>query len=92
MHLERVRRGLRRLLAPELVDQPLGGDRLAGRKRERRQERARLAARNGDDVAVLHDLERPEDPKLHRFRVVTRIRPYAHLEERRSASSAGRDT
>ena len=42
--LERVRRGRRRLLAPEVLDQPIGGDELVPVQEKQREQRTRLTA------------------------------------------------
>jgi hypothetical protein len=65
--LERLPRGLGRALSPELVDQALGADDLVGVQEQDRQRRSLLAGAERDlAVAVLPNLERPEDPELHR--------------------------
>ena len=46
--LQHLRRGRRRLLAPDTVDEPVGRHRLAGVEREQGEERARLAGAEGD--------------------------------------------
>ena len=53
------------VLAPELVDQPVGGNDLVGMEEEGGQQRSRLAATEGHLTASVPDLERPQDPKLH---------------------------
>ena len=47
--LQRAERGARRVGAPEILDQAVGRDDLAGMKREHREKRALLAARQGHD-------------------------------------------
>ena len=65
--LKRLPRGLGRALAPELVDQAVGSDDLVGVEEQDRQRRSLLAGAERDRaVAVRPNLERPEDPELHR--------------------------
>ena len=47
--LQRAERGARRVGAPEILDQAVGGDDLVGMKSEHREERALLAARQRHD-------------------------------------------
>ena len=54
-----------RVLAPELIDQPVGGNDLVGMEKEGSQQRSRLAATERYLTASVPNLERPEDPKLH---------------------------
>jgi hypothetical protein len=63
--LERVPRGRRRAIAPELVDQALARDHSVRVEQEDCQERALFRAADRDLAAVLDDLERAEDPELH---------------------------
>ena len=51
-------------LAPQLVDQPIGGDDLAGTQCEHTQQRAGPTPRQGDTTVALHDLEPPQDAEL----------------------------
>ena len=62
-----VRRGLRRLLAPELVEQAIGRDHLARADDQAAEQRALLLAAERDLPVVPHDLERPEDAELEHF-------------------------
>jgi hypothetical protein len=55
-----------RLLAPELVDQLIGRDRLVGMNQEDREQRPLPVADDGDRPPGLVDLERAEDPEIHR--------------------------
>jgi len=55
----------RRMLAPEVVDQPLRRQRLAAVDREIGEQRGLLAAAELHDPIALTDLERPENPDLH---------------------------
>jgi len=63
--MQRGRRGLRRLVAPELVDQAVGGDDLVGVEQEKREEGAALPASELERTVAIEHLERPEQPKLH---------------------------
>ena len=51
---------LLRLVAPELVDEPRGRERLVRVQREQRQERALLGTREGNRPSGTAYLERPE--------------------------------
>src|SRR5207302_401673 len=62
--LERLRGTRGRLLAPELVDEPLGRDDAVSVQQEEREERARLLRCEADGSAVDDRLERPEEPEL----------------------------
>jgi hypothetical protein len=59
------RRGLRRLLAPQLFDQPVGGDDLVGVQQEERQQCALLLPSEVERSVVVDHLEGAEQPKLH---------------------------
>ena len=63
--LEALRGGRRRTVAPELVDQAIGGDDLVAVKEQNGEHRALLRSAEGDLTSLRADLERPEDPKLH---------------------------
>ena len=63
--LQRVLRRLGRLVAPQLVDQPLGGDGLARAEQQRGEERARLRAGDREQAVAVGDLERAEQAELH---------------------------
>ena len=67
VHLERVRRGRGRLLAPEVLDQEIGGDELVAVQEKEREQRARLTAFHRERRAIRFDLERPKNAVLHRF-------------------------
>ena len=64
--LHRLRRAGRRGLAPEGVDEALDGDRLVGVEQEDGEERALLRAAERQRPIALADLERPQEPELHR--------------------------
>ncbi len=63
--LDHLGRRVRRLLAPEVVDQPRGRHGPPGAEREHGEERPLLAASEGDGVAAVEDLEGPQGPDLH---------------------------
>ena len=63
--LERLRRGRRRALAPERVDQPLGGDDLVAVDQQQREEGALPPAGERVRRGSVHELERTEDPIVH---------------------------
>ena len=56
---------LGRVLAPELVDQPVGGNDLVGMEEEQGEEGTWLGAAQGYLAAVVPRLERSQDPELH---------------------------
>ena len=56
---------LGRVLAPELVDQPVSGNDLVGVEEEHGEKRTRLEAAEGDLAAFVPHLERSQDPELH---------------------------
>ncbi len=56
---------LGRVLAPELVDQPVGGNDLVRVEEEHGEKRTRLEAAEGDLAAFVPHLERSQDPELH---------------------------
>ncbi len=62
--LQRAEGGARRVGTPEILDQAVGGDDLAGMKSEHREKRALLAARQRYEL-LPDELERPEQPNLH---------------------------
>jgi hypothetical protein len=74
--LDRLRRGSRRSVTPELLDQPVARDRLV---RPQEQQRQQLALQSGADPhcpTPVEHLEGPKDPELHyqilaRFRAIT---------------------
>ena len=68
--LERPGRRRRRALAPEVGDQPVGGDGLAGPQCQRGQERTLLPPRQRNDPVGAPQLERAEQADVH-GRVVT---------------------
>ncbi len=56
---------LRRVLAPELVDQPVGGNDLVRVEEENGEKRTRLGPAQGDLAFSVPHLERSQDPELH---------------------------
>ena len=62
--LQRRRRGLRRLLAVELVDELLRRDDAPGAQEQRDEERALPRPPEGDLALLVPHLERAEDPEL----------------------------
>ena len=56
----------RRLLAPEPVDEPVGGDDLARVEEQEREQRPLIAAAEPNRRPLVENLERAEDPELHR--------------------------
>src|SRR6266536_4789025 len=63
--VERRRRGLRRLFAPELLDQPVAGDDLVRVQQQEREERASLLSTELQGSTVIPHLEWAEQPELH---------------------------
>ena len=66
--LERSERRCRRVVAPQRVDQRVGGDRPAASHCEHRDDEPRLRSPQVDDLSVDAQLERPEDRDLYRRR------------------------
>ena len=64
--LHRVDGGLRRLEAPELVDQAVDRNNLVRVGEQEGEQRPLPAASKRDRHAVVENLERAEDPELHR--------------------------
>jgi hypothetical protein len=65
MVLDRLGRGGRCFVVPELLDEPVGRDGLARVQEQEREQCPLPAAAEGDvPVAVTH-LERSEDPEIH---------------------------
>ena len=56
---------LGRVLAPELVDQPVSGNDLVGVEEEHGEQRTRLGPAQGNLAAFVPHLERSQDPELH---------------------------
>jgi hypothetical protein len=53
-----------RRAVPQLVDQPIAGDRFVGMEQQEREQRSLFRAAERDRTAVLDGLQRPEDPEL----------------------------
>ena len=64
-HLQRRPPGLRRILAPQLVDQTIGGHNPVGVQQQNRQQRALLGTGERDQRVAVGDLKRAENPELH---------------------------
>ena len=67
--LDHLRGGVGDLVAPQVVDQAIGGDRPVGIEEQPRQQGALAASRNRDRTAPIADFERPEEAELHRAKV-----------------------
>jgi hypothetical protein len=87
--LEDLRRGLRRRLAPELVDQAVARHELVRVEQEQGEQSAVVAGADRDRPFAVDDLERAEDPELHSTFscVLTVTLRRAHVGERRSRSA-----
>ena len=66
VHLQRLERGVGRLLVPERLDEAVRGHDVVGVEQERSQERPLLLPAEVEGPAVLDNLERSQDPELHR--------------------------
>lgn len=64
VRLEAVAGGLRRPIAPDVVDQPLDGDDAPRPYGQNREQRTLLGASQRDLAAIDSDFERPEDADL----------------------------
>ena len=65
VYLQRLRRGRRRMLSPQLVDQPLHRKRLVGVQQEQRQQRPLLVPRGRHVATLIEGLQRTEDAEVH---------------------------
>ena len=65
LDLDRLRGRRRSPRAPELVDQPVGAERLVRVEQEQREEGALLPPPERDDAALVEDLEWTEDVEVH---------------------------
>lgn len=63
--VERGDSGARRFGSPQLVDESIGGEGLAGAQREQREQRTLPPLTQRHDVAVHHDGDRAQQPHLH---------------------------
>ena len=68
VHLHGLRRLLRRRLAPELVDEPIGRDRLVRVEQQHGEKRALLPPTEGERPLTGDDLERPEEAEVESVR------------------------
>ena len=68
LHLEGVLGGGRRLVSPDLVDQPIARDEPAGLDEEGGQQRARSRTTEPQRNAIVDHLEWPENPEVDRQR------------------------
>ena len=66
----------RRLLAPQLVDQPVGAERLVGVQQQHRQQRPLAGTTDRHDTVAAVHLERPEDAEFDAVQRVQCSRPY----------------
>ncbi len=64
--LERRRCGPRRFLAPEPVDETVGGDDIARVEEQEREQRALIAASEPHRRPTIENLERSKDPEFHK--------------------------
>ena len=65
-HLQRRTARLRRLLAPQVVDEPVGRHDLVNAHQQNREQRALLGARQRHQRVAVGDFKRAEDPEVHR--------------------------
>jgi hypothetical protein len=65
VHLQALGRGRRGLLAPQLVDQPLGGQPFVGVQQQEGEHRALLGTPQGQRLSLVARLERSEDAEVH---------------------------
>ena len=68
MGLQRLGGGARRIIAPEEFHERVGGHDGTAVQPEHREDGPRFGARDGDRQAVLPDLQRPQNPQLHRLK------------------------
>ena len=66
VHAKRIGGALRRILAPELVDQPVRRDHLVRVDEKQREQRPLLGSAQRDLARIVPYLERPENPESHR--------------------------
>ena len=69
MHLQRLHRALGRVLAPERLDQPLGGHRLARMQEQHCEQRSLLGGAEFDFLAAPPDRQRAENAEFHESNV-----------------------
>jgi hypothetical protein len=75
VHLQALGRRRRRLLAPQLVDQALGGEPLVGMQEQQRQHGTLLGATEREHLSLVAGLQRAEDPEVHRAGPYNAARP-----------------
>ena len=63
--LHHLRRRLRHVVAPEVIDDAIHGNDAVGVKEQQRQQGSLPASRQLDGTRVVYRLERPENPELH---------------------------
>ena len=66
-----------RILAPELIDEPVRRDRLTGMKGEQREECPPAPGRERYPPAAVQDFGRSQDPELHRSSSKQTVAPVA---------------
>ena len=67
--VDQVVGGIRRILGPQLVDQPLRGDELVRSEGEGREQRSLLTSTQRERLAVEVDLERSKDQEFERHAI-----------------------
>ena len=65
VNLQRLRGSCGRLLPPQLVDHPVGAQRLVGVQQQQRQDGAALAAAQRNALTPVEGLERAENAEVH---------------------------
>ena len=68
MGLQGLGGGARRIIAPEKLHERVGRHDGTAVQPEHREDGPRFGARDGDRQAVLPDLQRPQNPQLHRLK------------------------
>jgi hypothetical protein len=74
VHLDGVRRGVRRLSRPQCLHEPVDGHDATWLQREYSEQRARLRAAEPDGTATRQEVERAEQAELEPL-----VAPLAHL-------------
>jgi hypothetical protein len=83
----RAGRGLR--VAPQVVHEPIGGDHLAGVEQQDRKEGALAVAGDTHRDAVVPDLQRPQDAKVHLALLPATVPPAVTRALRRQGGRLG---
>ena len=78
MHLQGLGSGRGRTLSPQLIDQPLGAQRLVGVNHQQRQQRLLLGAPNRDTTLFIENFERSQDAKFHAIAGPLLAQTYPH--------------